>query len=367
VTERLLLFLAPKAGGAGGASGWLLLREGVAAARGEGLAELPLVRSSVLVVPGEDVTLQWLDLPLGLAPAQAQAAARLMAAEASAQPLSDMHVVAGREGEPGALRPVALAPVASMESWLATAAATGLEPDLIIPDTALLPVPGDGYTRLDRGGIALWRGREAAFAAEPELAELLVGDAPVAEIDSAAFEAHLLAALDRPLVNLRQGLFARRRALRVEVVRVRRLGWLALALAAVTLALQVAQITVYTFAADRVEEETRRIAATALSRSPGAAGAGDLGRRLAELRGGGVGFGAIAGATFAAVQAVPNVELASLTFGVDGTLRISVRGDSPATLDGFAQRIEAAGFAVDRTAPTSAGGRQAQEMVVRAR
>lgn len=363
MTERLLLFLAP----GGGASGWLLLQDGVVAARGAGLAELPVARSAVAVVPGEEVTLQWLDLPLGLAPAQAQAAARLMAAEASAQPLTDMHVVTGREGEPGALRPVALAPVEAMERWLATAAAAGVEPDLIIPDTALLPVSADGYTRMDRDGIALWRGPDVAFAAEAELAALVVGDAPVTELDAAAFEAHLLAALDRPLVNLRQGLFARRRAVRLEIVRVRRLGWLVLAIALATLVLQITQIIVYTRAADSVEEETRRIAATALSRSPGSAGADDLGRRLAELRGGGVGFSAIAGAVFSAVQAVPNVELASLAFGVDGTLRIGVRGDSPATLDAFAQRVGANGFAVERTTPRIDNGRQVQDMLVRAR
>jgi general secretion pathway protein L len=138
-------------------------------------------------------------------------------------------------------------------------------------------------------------------------------------------------------------------------------------LALVTLVLQIAQILIYTAAADRVEEETRQIAATALSRSPGAAGASDLNRRLAELRGGGLGFGAIAGGVLGAIKAVPAVELSSLNFLADGTMRISVRADSAPSLADFATRVEASGFAIDRMPPRTAEGRQTQDMVVKPR
>ncbi|HEY0149502.1 MAG TPA: type II secretion system protein GspL [Allosphingosinicella sp.] len=360
----LLLFLPP----GGGAGSWLLLRGDAIAARGEGIAELPLgTGRTVLMVPGEEVGLHWLELPAGLAPAQAQAAARLLAAEFSAQSLSEMHVAVGRESGEGVLRPVALAPVAAMERWLETARAVGIEPDIIIPDTALLPVAEEGYIRFDRGGVALWRGPEAAFALEPDLAELVVGDAPVFALDLAGFEAGLPAALEHPLVNLRQGPFARRRGFRLQGARLRRLAMLGAALALVTLILQIVQIMLYTLAADRVEEETRRIAATALSRSPGAAGADDLGRRLAELRGGGVGFGAISGAVFAAVKAAPNVELSALSFAPDGSLRVTARADSPASLADFARRIEGSGFAAAPMPPRSEGARQVQDVIVRPR
>jgi general secretion pathway protein L len=228
-------------------------------------------------------------------------------------------------------------------------------------------VPEEGFTRFDRDDVSLWRGPAAAFALEPDLAELVVENAPVAAIDYEAFEAALPAALERPLVNLRQGPFALRRAWRLQAPRARRLLILALALALVTLVLHIAQIAAYTLAADRAEAETRSIAATALSRSPGSAGAGDLGRRLAELRGGGVGFGAILSAVFAAVQAVPGVELSSFAFTGDGSVRLSARGDTPAALADMSQRIEAAGFAVDRMPPRVMAGRQTQDMTVRPR
>ena len=50
----------------------------------------------MLAVPGERVAIHWLELAEGLAPAQAAAAARLMLADASAEPLADMHVAVGR-------------------------------------------------------------------------------------------------------------------------------------------------------------------------------------------------------------------------------------------------------------------------------
>jgi general secretion pathway protein L len=243
----------------------------------------------------------------------------------------------------------------------------GLDPPVVVPDTALLPIPEEGFTRFDRDDVTLWRGPETAFALEPDLAELVTADAPVAALDYEAFEAALPAALERPLINLRQGPFALRRAWRLQAPRARRLLILALALALVTLVLHIAQIAAYTLAADRAEEETRRIAATALSRSPGSAGASDLGRRLSELRGGGVGFGAISTAIFSAVQAVPGVELSSFTFTGDGSVRLSARGDTPAALADMASRIEAGGFAVDRMPPRVMDGRQTQDMIVRPR
>ncbi|HZG08367.1 MAG TPA: type II secretion system protein GspL [Allosphingosinicella sp.] len=363
MTEGLLIFLAPE----GGIAGWLGLKDGIVDSRGTALDGARLNGgAAAAVVPGEQVTLHWLELPGGLAPAQAQAAARLMAVEASAQSIAEMHVAVG-EGEGGALRPVALVPTARMEAWLETLRAAGVEPDLMLPDTALLPVPEEGLVRFEREALSLYRGREAAFAAEPELAALVVGDAPVAQLEAGGFEPGLAAALARPLVNLRQGPFARRREWRLQGARLRRLAILACALLAATLALQVVQIAVYTLAADRAEEETRRIAAAALSRSPGAAGAADLTRRLAEIRGGGIGFAGVAGAVFAAVRAAPNVELSSMTFAEDGSLRVSALADGAPSLTDFTQRVEAAGFRVEAMPPRTAGARQSQDLVVRPR
>jgi general secretion pathway protein L len=365
VTETLLLFL----GRAGGVERWLRLQNGTVDARGAELADIPppgRSRDVVAVVPGEQVTLHWLEFPPNLAPAQALAAARLLAADATAQPIADMHVAVGRAQQDSPLRPVALVASASMTAWLDLLRGEGLEPEAMVPDTLLLPLAGEGFTRLPLKDISLYRGAETAFAMEPELGALVTGEAPVADIDEAWFEAGLGEAIFLPPLNLRQGAFARRREWRVHGPRLRRLALLAASLLLATLAIHVAQIVRYTYAADAAEEETRAIASGALRGRVGVGGEG-LGRRLAELRGGGAGFTATASAVFGAVKSAPNVELSALAFLADGSLRVTAAGDSPASLAELVRRIEAGGFAVEPAPPRAAAGRQLQDLMVRPR
>jgi general secretion pathway protein L len=290
--------------------------------------------ASALAVPGTEVAIHWLELAGDLTPAQAAAAARLMLADASAEPLGAMHVAAGRR-ENG-LTPVALVPIARMNLWVES------DPDLIVPETLLLPPPAQGLVRrgLDHRGLA------AAFSVEPELAQLLVGDAPVEEIGEEAFEAGLAAALADPVLNLRQGAFAKRRQWKIETGRLRRLGLLGGALAFVWLVVQMVTILRYSFDADRLEA-----AAAALG-----------GPRTDANR---PGFGALAPLLFEAVRSTPNLELIRLEYRADGSLGATVAVDNPATLAAFRARAEASGLAVEGGNLTSAGGQPTAELVLR--
>jgi len=51
------------------------------------------------VVPGEDVSVHWVELPTGLTDAQAQAAGRLMAGDLSAEDGEKLHIAVGPEKE----------------------------------------------------------------------------------------------------------------------------------------------------------------------------------------------------------------------------------------------------------------------------
>jgi general secretion pathway protein L len=288
-----------------------------------------------LAVPGTEVAIHWLDLAGDLTPAQAAAAARLMLADASAEPLGEMHVAAGR-AENG-LTAIALAPVGLMQAWLAD----GLDPDLIVPETLLLLPPAEGLARrgLDHRGLA------QAFSVEPELAELLAGDAPVEEIDEAAFAAGLPAALAEPAVNLRQGAFAKRRQWKVEKGSARRIALLAAALLAVSLILQIATIMRYSFDADRMERETAAL-------GPGTASSH-------------ANFDLLAPILFEAVRSTPNLQLTRLEYRPDGSLGATVQVDSPATLAAFRARAEASGAVTEGGNLQSAGGQQSAEIVLR--
>lgn len=356
--------------------GWLRIADGAVAARGRGLEGMPALADAATgnpiriagIVPGEAVALHWLEVPAGLAPAQAAAAARLMAAEVSAQPIGDLHVAVGPEIEGSPLRAVAMVPAITMAGWLGKLQAQALDPDLILPEPLLLAQPREGYVRHERGGLPLYRAATDAFSVEPELAELIVGDAPVQEVDAEAFESGLADAIAYPAVNLRQGPFAKRRRWKIEWARVRRLAMLALALLVVTLAIQVAAIFRYTLEADALELEANRVAALALQRSgPVTDGPRQLERRLIELRGGGPGYGTLATSVFAAIRSTPNVELTALNFDQTGALRATVQADSPATLTMLQQRIEASGFSVAAGEIRSGGGRPTLDLTVRAR
>lgn len=368
--DALLIFLDAH----GEQQGWLRLAGGTVVARGtdeEGMPALVDPENGealrvAAIVPGDSVALHWLELPAGLAPAQAAAAARLAAAEVSAQPLADMHVAVGREAEGEETRAVAIVPSLAMVQWIGRLQARALDPDIMLSEPLLLAAPTEGFVRFDRGEIPLWRGRSDAFAIEPALAELVLDGSPITTLDRQAFEDGLGAAIADPAVNLRQGAFAKRKRWKIDWPTVRRLAVLALAILLVTLLIQIALILRYSAAADAMEAETAMIAERVL---PGEGEVADptvaLTRRLADLRGSGVGYRAIAAVLFDAVRATPNAELQSLTFDRDGSLRATVQADSDATLAALQDRVRAAGLAVEAGAPRSGGGRQIADIIVR--
>ena len=359
MTGGRFLLLFP--GDEGAASGrWLRLRDGVVIARGEAWPQAADGESVILVVPGTDVVCHWVDLP-ALAPRQALAAARLLIAEKSAEPIERVHIALGRAGDGARL--LVLVSNDRMRGWLDAAAELGIDPDHLIPEPLLL-APPDGRTwRWERGGLHNIRGPERAFAAEPALAAKLGAAEP---IDDATVEAGLGDVLAAGPLDLRQGAFARRRRWRPDRVVVRRLVALVAASVLVMLAIPFALLLKYGLAADRLEAETRQVARAALHQDaadPPAA----LRARLAGLRGGGAGFTASAAGLFEAVRDTPNVELASLRFETDGTLRTTATATTAQDMMALRQRLDARGFQVEQGVTQPGGGRQIAELTMRAR
>jgi len=345
--QTLLLFVGEGAPAPLAAGRWLLVEGGLVVARGEDGAEPPHAARTVLAVPGEEVSLHWLDLDAGLPVAQASAAARLMLADASAEPLAAMHVAVGRQERGRTV--AAVVPMARMTEWLGAAAAVGIDPDAIVPAALLLPAPETGFLRCDRGERADYRGPAAAFTLEPDLADAIVGDAPVELLDEGRSEEAWAAQAAAPPLNLRQGPFARRRQWRLERPRLRRIAFFAVALAFLTLAVQIATILAYTFSADRLQDR-----ADALAAQSGPAGADS-----------GPGFGGAAAILFATIEATPNAELAGLDYRSDGTLTVTVTADSPATLSALQGRLEAGGFTVAPGESRTSGGRLSGQLTLR--
>lgn len=316
----------------------------------------------VLIVPGVDVLLHWVDLP-SLAPAQALAAARLLAADVSATPVDRLHVVLGGASA-GSARCMAVADAEVVARWIGAAQALGLDPDHILPEPLLILPPEEGARRWEKGGLHLVRGGRIALAAEPALAALAVEGVAEA-IDGDDVERGLGEALAAMPVDLRQGSFTKRRRWRVDGALVRRLAMIAGGILVATLLIQAVLILRYNLDAERLDREAEAVALRALPRGGHLANpSAQLAERLAELRGGGLGFSATAGLFIGAVRDTPNIEVGSLAFDRAGSLRATVLASNAADLGALERRIEGRGLAVDSGEVRSGGGRQIMEMVV---
>jgi general secretion pathway protein L len=362
----LLLFLGEDDAGW---TGWMRLADGLIVERGTNISSLSPIderdepENVVLVVPGTDVLLHWVDLP-PLAPAQAIAAARLLAAEVSATPPEQLHVAVGVGG---GTRCIAVVEADLARSWIEATQAIGYDPDHILPEPLLILPPREGVRRWAHDGLHLLRGRIMAMTAEPALATL-AEEEPVETIDSATIEEEIGAALDHMTVDLRQGTFAKRKRWRIDWGLMRRLAAIAIGIFLVTLLIQAVLITRYSMDSSRLEREMDLVARSALPRGvPVNNPSVQLSERLAELRGGGLGFGTSAALLFAAVKDTANVELSQLLFDRDGVLRVTVLAPSNADISALQSRLEAQGLDVDSAAFRSGGGRQMADFVVTTR
>ena len=332
----------------------------VAEADGLPLGDEPVIA----VVPGDAVTMHWADLP-SRSPAQALAAARILAAEASAAPPGDLHVAVGDEG--GGERPIAVVDTGVMAGWLADLAIAGIDPVAVIPAPLLLPRPEHGFVRGEIADQALVRGRATGFADEDGLTELITGGELPVSLDRAAVEAGVLVAMERLPLDLRQGLFARKRRGAIDWRLVRRLALLGLAILSVTLAIDLVRIVKYSFAADALDARADALARTGLPRGETVTDADrQLVERLSRVRGPGLGYSATVAAVYDAVRAVPGTALTALDFQADGSLRLGIACEREALATDLQRAMIARGLSVRSGTFAAAGGQVTGEFTVTA-
>lgn len=346
---------------------WWRLTDTLVAERGasiDALLRAPDERV-VSIVPARVVSVQSATLP-GLADAQARAAARLLVAETSMTPVDGLHVATGIADANGQ-RTVAAIEATTMARHLAELATIDIDPDQVLPATTLLPRPALGFVRGVVAGETIVRGAELGFADDPVLTPLLVGEGPLEEVDDAAIERAMVAALLYPEVDLRQGVFAKRRRWIFEALHLRRIAALAATLLLLSIAIALIALIKLNATAARVERENL-VRATAIL-PPGTVvtdPATQVAARLVAVRGPGGGFAPLAAVVAEAANTTPGVELSALVFEGEGGLRATVRAATSAELQTFEAQLLSGGLAVVSGPIASNQGRPYRDLTVRA-
>jgi len=131
-----------------------------------------------LLAPGEAVVVHTVELP-ARTDAQARTAAPFAVEDMTAQPLDDVHVVAGPREKDSARREIAVVDCAAFAAWRSALEASSVVVDQIIPDFMAVPVEPDEVAIVDLGDRVLVRGAGLGFAIEADV---------IGEVLSAALE-----------------------------------------------------------------------------------------------------------------------------------------------------------------------------------
>ena len=339
---------------------WLRVGDDAIVARGSGedWGEIPDGPGAILLVaPAAAITLHRTTLP-DLAPRQAAAAARLLALENSLGGADTLHVATGPHNEDDGLD-VAVVRNADMAAWLLWAQHRALDPGAIIPAALLLSRPDNGFVGARVGSENLLRDASSAFV-DDGLGARLVDDAPVEMLSPEAVDAAILAAVESPPLNLRQGAFARRRRRAIDWGVVRRstaIAGLILLVVLATALVRIGRLHADTASRDAAAVAAARTIAPDVTTAEQAEAA--VNAELAARGVGGRGFSGPTAQLLSAMQAAPGVTLAALARTGDGALAATLAAPGVDDIDAVLGTLRGAGYTVTAEPPQNQGGRNA--------
>lgn len=343
---------------------WLTFDEGVVTASGTG-DDWPRLEPkgegvptpAMLVAPAAAVTLHRALLP-DLAPRQALAAARLMAVENALGLPGDLHVAVGPRDPDGALD-VAVVANADMAGWLTWAEGHGLDAYPVVPAGLLIERPEEGFRRARVGAETIARDKSSAFAVDPALAELLLGDVDVADVAEAEIIAALIGAAAAPPLDLRQGPFARRTRRDFDWNLARRAAVLVGLILLGALVISLVWVVKLNNDTARLDAQTVEIARAV---DPGVTTAAQaeaaLDARAAAAGVAGRGFASGAARVFAALDQSPSAVLTEYSLNGDGTVRATIAAPTANDLDVAVAAMRGSGAGAATTPATGGDGRQ---------
>lgn len=323
--------------------------------------EMPVM----LLLPARQSTLRWSEVG-ELAPKQAEAAARLQAGQAAIGGADFAHIVAAIED--GERIVVATVAATTMTAALDALARDGINPDIILPAALVLPCPEAGFAAGLVADEAMLRSADLALTDEPALRLALVGEAPVTQIAPEVIESALIRQLAEPILNLRQGRFAKKRKGQWGSAQVWRLAAWLLGIALVA-SLLIGIITWFKYDREVAAEDDKALVAAqkaipSIQSVEAAEPALDaeLGRRGVALQR----FTSTSAALYSAVQAAPGVTLRDLRQGRDGLLVATLAAPQIDPVNAALIRLQQAGYKITATPRQDASGLAMAEITVRA-
>lgn len=356
MTRTRLILLPPVAGDP---APWLSLdADGLVLARGQIGPGDPVPvgeMRTVVIVPGTEVTVRRVQVA-ARTEAQGRAAALLALRECLAEEAERL-TLALSPGAPDAPRLAAVAARSTIEGWRDWVRTLGLEADVLLPDSLVVPEPetDDTVTAVRFGPRVAVRGLDLCASVEPELVPLLADGRKVVPVERPeAVEQLLIAAALTPPLNLIVG------PARGEAGGWRR--WrlpmaLAAALAVSPLLVIAAEAGRDAGAARALEAETRILAQGLFpGLPPGADPAAEARRRAGELPPPG-GVAAAAVALFGAMEGVSTADLDALVSDAGGTLRATLTYAEPSDLERIRAGMSARGYGLtEETVEPREGG-----------
>lgn len=329
---------------------WQIDASGRIIARGDGT--LPAESGPIIAVPPADaVALHRISLP-ALAPAQAQAAARHLAAERSAAPIDSLHTAISAANAEGQCW-LAVASLAEMTSWKARLASQGISAP-IVPLPLLLPAPA----LLALGGLHVVHTDTQAFAAEPDLAAALIDPVPPG-IDDAVLARRLPVS---PPLDLRQGRFGPTASFLPSRRQLRQLALLAASAAALWVAGDIAAWWQVQRAASTQEAARDQLAAALLPPgTPLANARAQVQARVARSQSGVA--SRLAAPLLDSLAERPDVSLAALTLE-SGTMVATLDAASPGYIAAIETTLRARGLSASAGLPRTVAGRSQVDLTV---
>ena len=313
-----------------------------------------------LVAP-QHVRCSWFAFP-DLEERQAIGVAKLRATE---QSLGLVHSSAGLDFD-GTIATATISPEV-MQQGLDSLAARDLNPDIVLPFALVLNGPAEGVLGAQFDGISVLRGPGFAIPDEAVLRDIFVGASIADNVGPESVRQMFVSASAAPVLNLREGIFAKRE--RTVWTTAEQRKWIKRLLSAIVIITVL--ITVVTLAkywsATSAENQTALAAAQKIDPSIRDINQAESALANALDRRGIVhsGFTPLSAALWRSVKASPNVSVRELRFTRDGILTAVLAAPTADNLNKTLVAIQQDGFRITATPRQDTSGSTLVDLTVR--